>query len=355
MRVKVTALIFSKDDTEQAVELAKAIHDDFDETVIMDASGKRDKRYLKEQKQKLNLSNAKIFDVIALGFREPLMMYAVTKCRNEWVIVLNTDEVPSKDLVRDMPMLMKRKGCDAYSVPIYSVHGPTSRTFVSSQIRFFKKSKIEFRGMLHEQPLVHGKFVELTKSKYYVNHSTAGKIHTTGGGYAEMERFQRYTYDQYNRNMLEMYDRARRVYSLEKKSQLSPIKRLVYSSLRLYQTLGLKSQDQEVSNFDYFLSTLARDIAHQIRRRRPKGVIEAFPNAAKYAGKMGTWRKSDTGKEDFDIANEIRDIGTIRYLGLNRVDVVEKLNRKYLSRESEQGIGLLIQLLRRKHRKQSIV
>jgi hypothetical protein len=350
MTVKVTALVFSKDDTDQAVELVRSVYKDFEDIIVMDASGKKAKNYLVEQKRRLDLSRVRIFDVIALGFREPLMMYALTKCRNEWVIALNTDEMPSRDLVRDMPQLIRVPGCDAYSVPVYSVHGPRSRTFVSSQIRFFKKGRIEFRGMLHEQPLVHGKFIELTQKEYCINHSTTGKAHTTGGGYAEMERFQRYTYDQYNKNMLEMYDRARRVYSLDKKSSLSPIKRLVYSSLRLYQALGLKSRDQEVSNFDYFLSTLARDIAHQVRRRRPKGVIEAFPNAAMYAKRMKSWRSEGTGEEDFEIANEIRDLGTIKYLGLDKESVVDNLNRIYMNKK--QGIGLLIRLLREKHRSQ---
>ena len=207
--MKATALIFSKDDTDQAIELASAIRGDFDETVVMDASGKRGKAYLKEGKRRLGLDRMRIFDVIALGFREPLMMYALTKCRNEWVIAFNTDEKPSESLVRDMHKLISRKGNDAYSIPIYSVHGPKSRTFVSSQIRLFKKGKIHFRGMLHEQPIVRGTFLELSDG-YYINHMTTGKSHTTKVGYAELERFQRYTYRDYNKNMLEMYDRARK-------------------------------------------------------------------------------------------------------------------------------------------------
>ncbi len=343
--MKATALIFSKDDTDQAIELASAIRGDFDETVVMDASGKRGKAYLKEGKRRLGLDRMRIFDVIALGFREPLMMYALTKCRNEWVIAFNTDEKPSESLVRDMHKLISRKGNDAYSIPIYSVHGPKSRTFVSSQIRLFKKGKIHFRGMLHEQPIVRGTFLELSDG-YYINHMTTGKSHTTKVGYAELERFQRYTYRDYNKNMLEMYDRARRLYSLDKK-EIGPVKRLMLAGLRLYQALGLKSQDQEVSSFDYFMSMLARDVAHQIRRRRIRGVIEAFPGAARYSEKMKGWRGAETADEDFEIAKIIQKEGTVGFLGLDRTDVVDGLNRKYMNKK--QGIMLLIRLLREKY------
>lgn len=346
--MKVSALIFSKDDTEQAIELAESIHNDFDETVVMDASGRREKEFLYEGKRRLGLARMRIFDVIALGFREPLMMYALTKCRNEWVVAFNTDEKPAEALVRDMQKLTSRKGCDAYSVPIYSVHGPGSRTFVSSQIRLFKRGNIEFRGMLHEQPIVHGKFLELPDD-HYIDHMTAGKVHTTKGGYAELERFQRYTYESYNRNMLEMYDRAKRAYSLDKK-EVGPVKKVILASLRLYQALGLKSQDQEVSNFDYFLSTLARDVAHQVRRRRLRGVIEAFPNAAGYSRKMKGWRSADTADEDFEIAKIIQKVGTVRFLGLDRTNVVDALNKKYMGKK--QGIMLLIRLLREKYEKE---
>jgi len=340
--MKISALVFSKDDTEQALELIKGIHDFVDEVVVLDASGRQDKKRLVDEKQKLGLTRLEIVDTLALGFREPLMMYALTKCNNDWVLLFNSDERPSDSLRMNADKLVEKAKCGAFAVGIFSVHSKTSRTFVSWQVRLFDRTKTEFRGMLHEEPFVKGRIEKLDAGRYFIDHFTTGMKHTANNEYVKLEMFERYTYRQYNDKVLDQFSK---IALPENRSIAKTRKGKVLSCmLNAYERIMLKKQDKEVSNLDYFCFRLARDVAHQIRRRRIRGVFEAFPTNVRYVRTMRAWRCAATGKEDFEIAKEISKIGVIRFLGLDKPSVVEALYRKYKGKS--QGIDLLISLLR---------
>jgi hypothetical protein len=347
---RFSVLIFSKDDLEQALGLIRSLHDLADEIVLMDASSKARHAWIAKRKEQLGLEKLRIHKIIALGYREPLMMYALKKCRNSWVLAINTDERLSDALKREIPRLINDKSYDAYAIPLYSVHGPESRTFVSYQVRIFKKGNIDFRGLLHEKPIVKGRYKTLREKGYSIEHRTTGMLHTTKGSYAEMERFQRFTYAQYNARMLDLIGRASRVPE-EESNRPSGSKKIVLGLLRIYEALGFKPQDSELSNFDYFMLLLLRVAAHQTRRRSAKGVIKAFPTAFEYISQMREWRKGPYAEMDFEIAKRINKVGVTKFLGLEKESTVNALNKKYMNRK--QGVELLISLLREKYRKLS--
>ncbi|MDE1856703.1 MAG: hypothetical protein KGH98_01310 [Candidatus Micrarchaeota archaeon] len=340
----LSVLIFSKDDTRQAIALAREVHSLADEIVLMDASGPSDKAYANSQKRALNLSKLRIFDVVALGYREPLMSYAFTKCRNRWVLYFDADERPSDDLKRDARRLISDKMYDAYAVGVYSVRSETDRNFTSWQFMLFRKDRIEFRGLLHERPIVHGRFRALGP-EYRINQMVTGMVHSTGGRYAEMERFQRYTYAQHNLRVLEQLGK---VGDIEGASRMTASKRFVLTLLRIYEALGMKRQDQEVSNLDYWSFWLARTVAHQTRRGSASGVLAAFRDSLGYAMRMRGWRKGPHSDEDFEIAQQIYKFGVTKFLRLDSPGVVERITRKYAGKQ--QGVELLIRLLRERYR-----
>jgi hypothetical protein len=342
---KLSVLIFSKDDLEQALDLIRDSYEVADEIVLMDASGAKRHAWIEKQKAAIGLEKLKVYRVVALGYREPLMMYALKKCRNRWVMALNTDERMSGPLKSKIPALLNSSGYDAYSIPLYSVWSAKSRTFVSNQVRLFKKDRIEFRGLLHEKPIVHGTFRTL-QSDECIEHITTGMLHTTKGEYAELERFERYTYAQHNLRLIDQLDRVRGKDTYGK-AGLTAGKRAVLGLLRLYEALGLKSPDQEVSNFDYFMFSWLRNAAHQARRRSMRGIVSSFGWSLDYIRKMRRWRTGPYGDIDFEIAKIINKIGVTRFLELDREKVVESLNKKYAHRA--QGVGLLIKLLREKY------
>jgi hypothetical protein len=279
------------------------------------------------------------------------MMYALRKCRNGWVLAINTDERLSDGLKREIIKLINEKSYDAYAIPLYSVHSATSRTFVSYQVRLFKKEKIEFRGLLHEKPIVNGDYKTLKEGGYSIEHTTTGMLHTTKGSYAEMERFQRFTYAQHNKRVLDQVDRARRVPE-EEAGRISGGKKVLLGLLQIYEAIGFKPNDRELSNFDYFIFNWLRDAAHQTRRRSIRGVVSSFGWSLAYIRKMRGWRRGPHGDVDFEIAKLINKIGVTKFLGLDNERAVDALNKKYMNRK--QGVELLISLLREKYRKSQV-
>lgn len=341
---KLSVLIFSKDDVEQALGLIRSVHDVADEIVLMDASNAKQRAWIAGQKRELGLDKLKIHRIVALGYREPLMMYALKKCRNSWVAALNTDERFSNGLKGDVLRLINENAHVAYSIALYSVHGPRDRSFVSYQVRLFRKESVEFRGLLHERPIVRGSYAVLTEPDYSIEHMTTGMVHSAKDSYVAMERFERFTYAQHNMRLVEQVDRARR---MPREEGLTVGKKLMLGLLKIYEALGFKPQQQEVSNFDYYIFWLLRNAAHQARRRSLHGVLAAFPGASAYIREMRRWRRSASGDEDFEIAQIIHNVGVTRFLGLDSEKTVDALNREHMN--GKQGVGLLIDLLHKKY------
>lgn len=342
---KLTVLIFSKDDNRQALGLIKDVYDIADEIVLMDGSGAKDRGFMIREKKRLRLTKLKIHDIIAIGYREPFMMYAFTKCSNRWVLYFDTDERPSEQLKRDVHKLISDDRYDAYAIGVHSVRSKRDENFVSWQFMLFKKDKIEFRGVLHERAICHGRFTTLTDPDYRINQMVTGMVHSANGRYAEMERFQRYTYAQHNIRVLEQLNRIR---TLDYKvSSMTPEKTFLLALLRLYEVLGLKSQDQEISNFDYWAFWLSRNVAHQIRRGSLAGVLRAVRDSFTYLNKMREWRSGPHGGEDFEIAKLIESQGVTKFLGIDKPKIVNMLNRRYANKR--QGIELLIELIRARY------
>jgi hypothetical protein len=344
---KLSVLIFSKDDLEQALGLIRSLHGIADEIVLMDASGRAQRTWIAKQKEMIGLDKLKIHRVMALGYREPLMMYALKKCRNSWVLDLDTDMRLSDQLKIDVQQLIQSGRNDAYATAIYNVYGKDRGAFGSTQVRLFKKEKIEFTGMVHERPTVHGSFEVLPREKYFIKHLAMDELTQKKSSYDQMLRFQRFRYAQFNEHAI---GQMRRIGAPKKSESTSARERFLLWLLRAYETLTLKKQEQEASNFDYSALWFMRVMAYHLSRLHGiRGMRIAVSETRIYSKEMKEWRNGRYGDEDFAIANIINRIGVIKFLGLENERSVDALNRKYI--DKKQGVELLISLLREKYRK----
>lgn len=341
---KLTVLIFSKDDNRQALGLIRDVYAIADEIVLMDGSGAKDRMFIANEKARLKLAKLKIHNVVALGYREPLMMYAFRKCSNNWVMYLDTDERPSECLKRDVAKLISDNRYNAYAIGVYSVRGKNDENLVSWQFMLFKKSMIEFKGMLHERATVHGRYATLTGKEYRINQMVNGMVHSAMGRYAEMERFQRYTYAQHNIRVLENIGK---VGIPERGGVMTPGKGLALALLKAYEAIGMKKQGDEISNFDYWAFWLARNVAHQTRRGSAVGIAQVVRESFEYARRMREWRSGPYGKDDLGIARLLEQHGVTKFLNLDDEKTVDALTKRYIDRE--QGIGLLVRLIRERY------
>jgi len=169
---KLTILFFSRNDIDNAIGLVNDIKDIADEIVLIDQSDREQKRKLMAFKRKAGIKKFKVYDCVALGYPEPLQAYAFTKCTNEWVLRLDTDERIPEALKRDMKRIISATKMDGFAIRRYEYAGADGRSdFATWQVRLFKRSRTEYTGVLHEQPIVHGALGKLGDDGYYISHS----------------------------------------------------------------------------------------------------------------------------------------------------------------------------------------
>jgi hypothetical protein len=281
---KLSALIFSKDDIEKAVDLIEGIYSIADEIVIIDSSNKRQKTMLLNVKNRLKLRKVRIFHAVALGYPDPLRMYALSKCRNAWVLLIDTDERLSRGLKHDIRKIILNPGCVAFDIKRYE--GVNGGAF-TWQTRLFRRTEVEFRGLLHEHAIVNGSVQRLTSADYYMEHRNELMKHN---------------------KMYEQRD---------------------YTDMRMFDAHPVLAYLPDIYLFLTSFSTDFLRSAEMLRKKRKE------------------WTARSDHEEIREIGHVINKVGIIRFLGLEDDKVIEYLNRKYGNKQ--QGVQLLIRLLKNKY------
>ncbi len=340
--------MFSKNDIHMALDLVKSMYSTADEFVLVDSSNKERRAELAKAKKSMKLNKLKIFYCVPIGFPDPLRMYGLSKCTSEWVALMDTDERFSPMLKKDLKKLISdSKAPDAFALRRYEekMKDPNN-DFFTWQTRLFKRDKVQFRGIRHEQAIVSGKTTALKSSSYYIEHHEAQSGHTgTESGKIEIYE-DRLSYELYNKRMLEYLGK---LVVPEGDIEKTAIGKAAKGFLMLYQKLGMKSKDKEASNFDYFMFGFLKDIGYTLQGRDPKRVVIALKDRHADIKKIRKWKSSPEGREAFEIAKIINRIGVIKFLHLDEEKHIKELNRKY--KDKEGGIALLLKLMAEEYKR----
>ncbi len=127
--------------------------------------------------------NSKIHYAINLGLAEVYRQYAENLCKNEWVMIVDTDERFSESIFADLRELTSENTKIAYKLRRYE---NSSKSFFTWQTRIYRKEAILWEGRVHEKPKCMGQIKKLPK-KYYMLHEK-DKTDAT----PEYNRLQRY-------------------------------------------------------------------------------------------------------------------------------------------------------------------
>ncbi|MHB1830549.1 MAG: glycosyltransferase family protein [Candidatus Micrarchaeaceae archaeon] len=343
---KLTILIFSRDDIEKAVGLIESVYDIADDIVIMDSSSNAQHGRLLAAKQKLHLKKLKVFHVVALGYADPLRMYALKKCKNGWILMLDTDERISPGLKSGIRGLIGNARCSAFSMKRYEDVGADVRgAYANWQIRLFRKGAVSFRGIIHEEPKVKGRLEKLDGSRYFIDHVNELKG-SSGVQYGIMEKFLRMSYRSFNERVIESFYK---VTMPGRRNRAGSFGMSLKALLLAYEKLGGKREEDEISGFDYFLFYYLYYFSVYVKMRRIDCIMAAYRAARYLSGQSMGWREEPDGDENFGISKELYRIGLIRFLELDMESTVLRLNRTYGKRGG--GISLLISLLRLRYEK----
>lgn len=339
MAKKLSVIIFSRNDTKNLLELIYNVYNIADQVVIIDSSEKTEREKIIRVIKKLE--KTEFFWVVALGYPDPLRMYGLSKCKNDWVLYLDTDERISDALRQDVNKIIQTNNACAFAIKRFENRNTKKpNTFFTWQIRLYRKGCVRYKGIIHEQPIINGDIKRLD-DKYYINH---GK-NVIGRDYWKMEKFERYSYESFNDVVI---DYASKLNACTKDAFVKTQKgKFILLTLALYEKLGLKKKECEISNFDYLLLYSMRDFAYKFKSGDFRGILTTAVEKARWLKKFKKWKNSSEGKISFNIAIDIWKYGIISYLRLDDEKIVLKLNKKYANRK--QGVDLLIKLIKDKY------
>ncbi len=344
---KLSVLVFSRNDIENTIDLIGHVYNIADEIVLVDSSVKKERMRLHGEKRRRNLTKLKIYYAVALGYPDPLRMWALRKCKNRWVLLIDTDERLGEDLLRDIKTLIQKPGCRAFGIKRYEWVGEKRRkSLFTWQVRLFEKNAVGYKGVPHDQPAITGIERRLGE-EYYMEHKLEFINPKRAYDYDRLEAFERFSYANYNKIMLEYFQKAMLAENVSAKDTLGG--KVLGAVLEGYETLTLKKPDQELSNFDYFVYHIVKEAAFVIKQRDLGGVLRLVPHGLGYARRVARWKTEPEGRKFFEVLRIVYEIGIIKFLELDKDAAIRRLNAKYS--ENEQGIDLLIRLLVEKYEK----
>lgn len=344
---KLSVLIFSKDDPHKALKLIKDMYSVADEIVLVDSSNKGNRAFLERTKRREKLNKLKIFYVLPLGYPDPFRMYAIKKCRNSWILLIDTDERLSLQFMKGIREMITESKASAFAIRRYEeVHNEKKiPRFFTWQIRLFRKNKVHFTGMPHEQPAIKGPLHKVTEKSYYMMHLSLLMSRTTTLEYKKIEQFERLTYELFNIKILDYFSKV----AMPQGRSISelPSGKFISGFLDAYQKLTLKQKHQELSNFDYFVYHTLLELAYHIQERNLHGMPHIIPAQLRYIEKVRQWKKSAEGKEVLEISKILNTTGLTKFLSLDSEKAVAALNHKYEGKKA--GADLLIDLIVEKY------
>ena len=174
----VSAVIIAKNEEENIKDLLDLLTPYLDEIVVVDDYSEDRTREIAENNPKTRVFKKKLerFD--------EQRNYGAQKASNEWVLQLDADERPSKELLERIRDLINTDKYDAYSFHVIGFDALTGEEvkvgYPRIHTKLFKKSKAWYQGYVHEHVRVKGKlkFVPLVVKHY----GAKGGEHRAGVG-----------------------------------------------------------------------------------------------------------------------------------------------------------------------------
>ncbi len=311
----LSVLILTKNNPAGTLNLIKNVYDIADEIIIGDASNKAAYGQLRGKSRKLN--KAKFFRCIPMGYPDPLRMYALKKCKYDWVLLMDSDEFLNDRLKLDIKQIMKSDSADGFLINRANITDSGNVMDASGyQLRLYKKSKTTYNGMPHEFPVVKG-IVKTLDKKYSIMQNI---------------NLKDYLSSRLRKQVILTVFSTRLSYSdlLEKITGHGSLLRAV---IGLYLRLKNANPESELSDFDYNLIT-KYPVIDYLLRSFPKTSRYLFDVALKYS-RQELYYRTHLPPEgrllQLNISHEIKRHGGVTYyLLIDQNKVVDALNKKFL-------------------------
>lgn len=157
---KISAVINTRNAEKILPRVITSVRNLADEIVVVDA--KSDDK----TKEVAGKYGAKVYEYEKLlTYVEPARNFAISKAKNEWVLLLDADEEVSETLTQKLKKIVEKPLADYYRIPrkniIFGKWIKHSRWWPDYNIRFFRKGSVAWSEIIHSVPETHGKGSDL--------------------------------------------------------------------------------------------------------------------------------------------------------------------------------------------------
>ncbi len=167
--VELTFVTFTRNSAKHLARLLSNVRDIASEIVMIDGYSSDEtveiaKRY-----------DATIYQRPPFGYADPDRMFALRMATNEWILYLDSDEILSPRLQKELKSIIQSYGNQASAFRVARVYVSDNGTvllghfYPDRQIRVLRKSKVVYSGLVHEHPIVYGRIHNLPEM-YYIIH-----------------------------------------------------------------------------------------------------------------------------------------------------------------------------------------
>lgn len=308
----LSVIIFSYNDEKMLKNTIDSIYGIAEEIIVADTS-----THITEVKK----GKIRMLHIKNLGFPDPIKPYVLTKCKNDWILQLDTGEVMSigfkrwlKDAFKESDESVSGYLIKRYEEKKWRIHDPKNPAPL--QLRLYKKSRVKIKGNLHESPrILRGRLLEINDPDAYMMHFKKKKGSSIN--YSKADLLTRVSYGLLLSNP---------------KVRSMPL---------AYWYVKLHDPSKELNDFDYLLWITALYIYRLITLKHFKELFFIKHDI----GLMRSYKR-DYPKELFNAVIDANAEGITDYLGLRSEKTI-----KDLSRYKKEGFDLLIELLLNEYRR----
>jgi hypothetical protein len=318
----ISLLMFNRNENEGIIRNVKLLKDAVDEIVVIDSS---DPEKYKELKNSLKNFKVKLFRTLPLGYAEPLYHYGINKTTSEYILKLDADEEPSKELIKK---IKERNFCYA----VYNIFwkNKKGRALGYKPITLFTKNSIkEVTGIIHTGIEFKIEPKEFPQNAYIIHHLD-DELDKKRGNYMEIEN----------------YERPIKIYIEDLKKRRKFVGNLLFFIYNLPKPINVYLTAFGMG----FGGTIYNIVLHHNSDWIQQISYWAFYWTRYTIDKMKFFNSLPREKQKVrvKIAKEIQDSGgVIKYLGLDKDYIVENLTKTF--KWDMSGVEALRKLLLYRH------
>lgn len=333
--VKLSVVIFTKDDIDYATALIAQVVIFSEDIIILDSSSAKEHdkllNYVKGNK------HIRVKYAAALGHPEPYNWYMKSLAKQEWIMRFEAFDRVTEGLIEEIKRITSgEKKYDAIIIDRVHATMDGRPILINPYLYLFKKNKYTPTGWLHSMgPMMEGSKIYKMQKQFQVLHLSEYDKMISGAGYKNLERYLR----------IERYEHR---LTYKRLTEKLPKWKVFYWLVKSLAYMHGKSMEEELTKSDYYLSYIFYWFRLSIKQLfEGRYILNSirFPITYDSAKIKAYLNPSNPNLHELKIQEAMyRSGGVINYLDLHSETQIKNLN-KIAKKEKLYGVNLFVRML----------